>query len=469
MVGEVMLGWGARRAEKEKRRGESRRQRRKRGVREEREECERAESGFRHCFSLGRHMTRRRANGQAAGAALGPPPGLTPGGERRGGGKKSGGGGSADVIRQPGPAPAAPPVSTPAPAPAPAPTPARPQPPRPDQQTQPHHHASHHPSLAHAALALILLSAVWAAAVGAGIAMAASQRFDTGRHAAPPHFLWFDRALRAGGPILVAPVVAARAVAGWIRNRAATTPLHHRHPLASRSVLRAATIYGGAAAVRLGLYAPHQAGFLGAALEAGKEVAARPRAEVVAAVAERARGTVTALTSTPLPVTLRAAAEAGRAALHAARAAAQPHAGRHLMSDHLLLGACLAGLLAVEAGALAASTLAARAAAGAGRPHPGPAHSLALHAGLALAVGAYLALAADMAVTAAHFHEPRESLLAAGLGAMVFQAPLAAWLVRTWPAAARRRWRERGEPRRRKNRERRSGGKGGGGGGGGGL
>jgi hypothetical protein len=343
----------------------------------------------------------------------------------------------------------------------PAPVVAVPAPPqqRPQrQQPRPDFFIAHAPSLAHARAVLAGCALLWAAAVGAGVFLAASPRFDTGRHAAPGGLLlWFDRALRVAGPALVVPALSARLLAGWLR--AGPRPTHH-HPLAVRSAARAGAVYAAAAGVRLGMYAPHQAGFLGAGVEAVRGLAAQPAAVLVEGVVERARAAATALASTHPAASFHAAVGAAKAAYASAADAAARHAGTHVMSDHLLLGACAAALLAGEAGVLGAEALAHRARAAAGRPPAGRAHALALHVGLALAIVAYLALAADMAVTAAHFHEPFESLLAAGLGALVFQLPLAAWLVQTWPRG--RRGRGEGEARRRRKGWKK--GRGGGGG-----
>ena len=224
----------------------------------------------------------------------------------------------------------------------------------------------------------------------------------------PPHLsspsslplLWFDAILRRVGPFLPAPLLAARAAAhgrlGGARGGGA--------PARPRShFIQAAAVYAAAAAVRLGVYLPHRAGVL---------------ADAVDAVAAAVRGEAVALA-------------------HAARPAPTIHAGRHVMSDHVFLGACLAAALAAEGALLAADLRRAHAtrrgvAVSRGRV-------ALLSAGVALCATLFLLLAADMYYTAAYFHARHESLAAVAAGSVAFGGPVAWWLLRGRGKQRRRR------------------------------
>lgn len=101
-----------------------------------------------------------------------------------------------------------------------------------------------------------------------------------------------------------------------------------------------------------------------------------------------------------------------------------------LMSDHIFLGASLVAILTAEGHQLAAYARSwqLRGRSG-GVAHPGA----ALHRRLVIvAMVAWTVLMAvictDMHTTARHFHEPRESIVAALAGLVVFQAPMTLYM-----------------------------------------
>jgi len=247
-----------------------------------------------------------------------------------------------------------------------------------------------------AALALWLLALLAGVAAATGAVPAASAK----GHALSA----FDTLLRRAGALLPAPVLAARALA------------HSRLPGArgsarpGRHFVEAAGVYIAAAAVRLSIYLPHRAGHLSAALGAARaapgwllrSVAGGGGAAAAGTPAERARAAAAALLARLVRVKT-------------------PSADHHLMADHVFLGACVAAVLAAEGALLAAD---------ARRGGHGPARRNALKAGLALCALLYLLLVADMFNTARFFHARHETGAALAAGAVAFQAPLAAWLLR---------------------------------------
>ena len=160
--------------------------------------------------------------------------------------------------------------------------------------------------------------------------------------------------------------------------------------------LAAAAVYASAALVRLGLYLPHRAGHMRAAWEAVKRAAAASETRAGAWIAGVLRATA------------------------ADRADPAAPTDPHLMSDHVLLGLCLAALLSAELGLLVADVR---------RGGHGRARVAALKVGIAVCVVLFALLAADMYYTALYFHARHETLAAVGAGGAVV-APVAAWLGR---------------------------------------
>lgn len=113
--------------------------------------------------------------------------------------------------------------------------------------------------------------------------------------------------------------------------------------------------------------------------------------------------------------------------------AAGKHA--HWLSDHILLGSSMLGMLAAEAAMLAAQLCSCRSS-GAVAPSNGSSTAWRrLWAGAALTVVLWALTAIDMHFTARFFHPPQENVRAWAVGVFVFQAPLASWAI--WQVSRR--------------------------------